>query len=358
MSNSPARVIGVLATMCLLLAGAFTTRAADDAPAAPPPRVARIVDDFIAACRAKGEIPEEQRNRAIAAATAARNDPDRWETAVTEGLREVHPDFRVALAALAEERYDEAIPALSALAVAGDPYLAVEASFYLARAHVVGESYEEALPLLTLLTDAGEGRTLHAGQALFLRGMAEARLLRRKEAIATLNRFIENFPDAPERTRIAAWRETIELEHAEDGSLADIRQRMDFTRRRLGLFDAGERTQQEQERIVAMITRLIKEAEDRESQGGGSGSGQGRGQGQSPGGGGTGEGMGEGGSGENDQTPFNDRVFRPHRGGPRSAWGELRENERQQVLNAIKAKYPGRYQQLIEQYYKSLQDEE
>jgi hypothetical protein len=50
-------------------------------------------------------------------------------------------------------------------------------------------------------------------------------------------------------------------------------------------------------------------------------------------------------------------VKRLHRGGPQSPWSNLRDKDRDPVYSAIKEKFPGRYQQLIEQYYKSFQDE-
>jgi hypothetical protein len=51
-------------------------------------------------------------------------------------------------------------------------------------------------------------------------------------------------------------------------------------------------------------------------------------------------------------------VKRLHRGGPQSPWSHLRDRDRDPVFNAIKEKYPARYQQLIEQYYKSFSEDE
>ena len=36
-------------------------------------------------------------------------------------------------------------------------------------------------------------------------------------------------------------------------------------------------------------------------------------------------------------------------------WGTVRKREREKVLNVLKAKFPDRYRELLEQYYKSLQ---
>jgi hypothetical protein len=50
-------------------------------------------------------------------------------------------------------------------------------------------------------------------------------------------------------------------------------------------------------------------------------------------------------------------LHRIHRGDPDDAWGEARDRDREEVLNAIRARYPERYRELVEQYYRSLQEE-
>ena len=72
--------------------------------------------------------------------------------------------------------------------------------------------------------------------------------------------------------------------------------------------------------------------------------------------GGHGQGQ-EGTAGGGSKGTDGDSVKRLHRGGPQSPWSQLRDKQRDPVFNAIKDKFPGRYQQLIEQYYKSFQDE-
>jgi hypothetical protein len=46
------------------------------------------------------------------------------------------------------------------------------------------------------------------------------------------------------------------------------------------------------------------------------------------------------------------------RGRPDESWGAMPPNEREKVLSAIQEKFPGRYRELIEQYYKGLQEVE
>ena len=90
----------------------------------------------------------------------------------------------------------------------------------------------------------------------------------------------------------------------------------------------GSDTRQQQDKVIDILAKLIKEAEERECNC-------------------------RGGSKGIDS----DTVKRLTRGGPQSPWSRLREKDRDPVYSAIKEKFPARYQQLIEQYYKSFQDD-
>jgi len=276
----------------------------------------------------------------------------------------MYPEFATALADLGEEKLDPAVAALTKLKEAEDPYLAAESSFYLARAYLMLDRYEEALPLLTGVVEKSD-HTPNSAQALFLRGVTEVRLLKRKEAAKTLAEFLKAHPNTSERAQIAAWRMLQLLEETEYGSLRDIQDNMEFSRRRLFLENPYKETREAQDRAVAMLEKLIEKAEEQESQGQGQGEGesksksksQGNNQGESQG---EGEGQGtagQGGSKQNDQSP--DKIVRQLRGGPRTPWDHLRDKEREaRAFAALKAKFPSRYQRLVEQYYRSLQEDE
>jgi hypothetical protein len=136
---------------------------------------------------------------------------------------------------------------------------------------------------------------------------------------------------------------------------------MDYSRRRLALEDSGNNTQAEQKKVIAILEQLIKEAEERECNGKGGGKGQKKGQKQGKAGEGEGNAQGQGSQGGNtgggSKGIDSAAMERLHRGGPQSPWSQLRDKDRDPVYNAIKEKFPGRYQQLIEQYYKSFQEE-
>jgi tetratricopeptide (TPR) repeat protein len=322
----------------------------------------KVLDDFVAAVKADAAVPADQQKAAGEIIAALRTDLDGKTVAITEVLRVLHPEFKDALTALGEENLGAAITKLTTLRESKNPYLAADASYFLSRAYLLDERFEDALPLLADLQAKWTGNTTHGGEVLFLQGVAEVAMLRHKEATDTLSKFLALYPDAPERMRVGAFRQLEQLKLFAEGTLSDVSLRMEFSRRKLSLEDTGTETRKEQDKIIEILAKLIKEAEERECncKGGGSGSGQGKKQGK--GGEGDsqaqGQGQGQGGSsGGGSKGTDSDAVKRLHRGGPQSPWSHLRDKDRDPVYSAIKEKFPARYQQLIEQYYKSFNDE-
>jgi tetratricopeptide (TPR) repeat protein len=339
---------------CIALVGCLTCAAA--AIAADPNKV---LDEFAAAVN-KSEATAEQKRVVGELVKELRQTPEDRTAAITESLRVLHPQYKEALAALGEDNLGAAIVGLAKLRESADPYLAADATYFLARAYLLDERFEDSLPLLSDLEGKWADKTATLSEVTFLRGVAEVALLRHKEAMATLEKFLANYPDAPERMRVGAFRQLEQLKLFQEGTLSDVHLRMEFSRRKLSLEDTGVETRQQQDKIIDILAKLIKEAEERECacKGGG---GQGQKPGSKPGEGqGQGEGQGSqsGNSGGGSKGVDSDTVKRLHRGGPQSPWSQLRDKDRDPVFSAIKEKFPARYQQLIEQYYKSFQDEE
>lgn len=332
---------------------------ATGAPAAPAD-VEKILDDFATATAANPTASAEQKRIIGELVLQLRKVPEDRSVAITESLRVLYPEYKAALAALGDDNLGAAIIGLTKLREAADPYLAADASYFLARAYLLDERFEEAIPLLDDLQDKWADKTAQGGEVLFLRGVAEVALLRHKEAIDTLASFLKDYPEAPERMRVGAFRQLEQLKLYQEGTLSDVQLRMDFSRRKLTLEDTGNETRQQQDKIIEILAKLIKDAEERECncKGGGSGKGQKQGKPGEAESQAQGEGQGQqGSSGGGSKGTDSDTVKRLHRGGPQSPWSQLRDKDRDPVYSAIKEKFPARYQQLIEQYYKSFDDD-
>ncbi len=266
----------------------------------------------------------------------------------------IYPEYSGALDDLGAERLEEAREKLERLAASSDPYLSTAATFLKARAELLEERFDRAIPLLEQVAGEGEQHSAQVADASYFLGMSLAAMLERERAIETLTSFLERYPNAPERMRVGAWRRLQELHSIQDGSMSDVFQRMEFSRRQLQIRDTGGRTQEEQQKIVGMLDQLIEKAEESECQGGNCnkpGEGEAQAQGQKPS---EGQGQSQAGSGSRNPNGVARRSFDE---GAASEWDRLRDRSRDPAFNAIKDKYPPRYQQLIEQYYRSFQRE-
>ncbi len=268
---------------------------------------------------------------------------------VSLGLQRLYPELKAAL-----DGRDSV--SLAELSKSEDPWLAAEASWHIARALVTDERYEEAQPLLHEIGQKWETESPRAGQALFYQGLCESELLFRDQAQDTLYKFVDGYPEESPRLLEKARTMIDDLERREPGSIGDVADHMETSERKLNLEDSGEQTQGVQEKIIAMLDTLIEQAEEQEKQqqqqqGQGSGSGQQQKQAGAPG---NAEGQNQGANGSPQQAP---KVVRRVRGATKSAWDDLRDKKREaEALSAIKSKYPPRYQRLIEQYFRDLQE--
>lgn len=323
----------------------------------------KIVDGFIEAVQGNKELDADQAKRAVDAASALKTEDEGRPIAITEGLRQIYPAFGEALKAVSEEDLSAAETSLADLTKSADPYLAADASYYHARVMLLQERYEEALPLLDSIEEKFADKSMRAGEALFLKGVAQSQMLKRKDAIVSLDRYLKENPNAPERMKIGAWRQLEQLKLIEEGTLSDVFAKMEFSRRRLALEDSGKPTQEEQRKIVAILEQLIKEAEEKECNCKGSGKGKpkpgekdGKGGSESEG---SADGQGQGGeTGGKSNKIDGSEVERLTRKGPNSQWSNLRDKDREAVFNGLKQKFPGRYKDLIEQYYKSFEQDD
>lgn len=232
-------------------------------------RSEKVLDAFVQALSADKSVADALRSDLLKEIATHRSDADRRSTLVTETLAAYVPDFRAALLDLADEKYDAATKKLVKLVESPNPYLKSEAAFYLARTYLANQQPEHALPLLTKATGEWADHNMSLAESQYLLGASQAQLLDRVAAIKSLMKFVDEHPQASERLLVSAVRQIEELAaiEREKGRMLDIEDRMGFSKRKLEGADSGDRTRTEQDRIVAMLDVLIKEAEDREQGG-------------------------------------------------------------------------------------------
>ena len=143
------------------------------------------------------------------------------------------------------------------------------------------------------------------------------------------------------------------IQSIKEGALDDILQRMDFSRRRLEIEKTGDATQEQQDKVVTMLAKMIREQEKKECsscsskkncQGQKESQAKGKGKGE-----GEGEGAGKGNGGTSNNP--NGTVKRTYDNGPASPWSRLRDRTRDAANNATKEKLPSRYRTVVEKYY-------
>jgi tetratricopeptide (TPR) repeat protein len=286
-------------------------------------------------------------------------DPYSQVEAITSALARIYPDYEKAILASQSEDVDTALAGLRPYVESGDKYLAADSSFFMARTLMNRQRHEEAVPVLERLSGELSGFTMHAGPALYFAGVAEASLLENQRALQSFETFLEKYPDAPERLRVAAWRQMQTLKSIEEGSLEDVLQRMDYSQRRLQIENTGEATQDQQKRIVTMLQSMIQEEEKKECSSSNSKKNteeqqesqqQAKSENKS-------DSQGKSTTGGSSNNP-NGTVKRSFDDGPASPWSRLRERSRDAANNAIKQKLPARYRSVVEKYYETISGNE
>lgn len=333
-------------------------------PEAQLARARELVERFVRHVEASPALSEAARQTVAQAWSAHRADDwssesegDRPEDFLWAGLAIVSEPFKNALAALDREEHETADAALRTLLEDADPYLSLHAAGLLARSLVEQDRLEEAEPMLVALAARDEELdrlSFLACEVDFLLGYCQLSNLRYAEALATLRRFEERHPDAPDKFRLPARQMLQELAAHEPESLGEVSDLMVYAGRRLAGGVTDESVQGRQQRAVELLEKLIKEAEDSEQQGGGGGGGSRAGRGGPP--------RGAGGSpadvsalpgGRGTKGPLNQAPTAR----PGEMWGQMRPEERERILQSLRERFPSRYRQLVEQYYRQLAKE-
>lgn len=220
---------------------------------------------------------------------------------------------------------------------------------WLGRELVRARLYDEALPVIA---EVDPTESIDPAAVLFYRGACYHSLLMKKEALADLRRLLENEDSTPVRFARTAKMMIADIKPLKEDSLDEISRLMTDVSRRLDLGRSDEETQDQEQKIIDKLTKLIEKAEaeqkkqqqQQQGQSGGS---------PSDGQGGQGAPMqdsqaaGGGGNGDVDRKKIDDR----------DGWGNLPPAERQQALQQISRDLPTHYREAIEAYFRKLATE-
>lgn len=317
-----------------------------------------VLADFAKSVQANDEL--DSATKAEVKKLIVEYGADSVADAITESLIVINDGYGDAIEASDGDDVAQATSALQPFAESDDPFTAADASFYLARMLMNNEQYEMALPYLKKVRSDLSDYSAHAGNAQFYTAVAQAGLLEYSKAVETFKEFLALYPDSPERLRVAAWRQSQQLRDIKDGQMADIYQRMDYSRRKLSLIDPGDETQTEQRKIVNMLGKLIKEQEKKEA------SNQNQNQkntkqqqqqkpqqqqqqqqsSQS-------QQSSKSQKGGKSNNPNGQALRKAYNDAPTSPWSRLRDRSRDPANNAIKDKFPARYRDIVERYYEA-----
>lgn len=287
-------------------------------------------------------------------------DSDAADSFVPDALALLYPGFREVLAAFDDGRFDDAARAADPLRKSADAFLAANADYYFARSLVERGQMEEAEAALVALSpqDAAHAdRTPYAAHLWFLKAFAQASNLHFDLALRTLGQLRSDYADAPESVLVGARQLQLELERRTPESLDEVARLMGYAAARLHVRDREPRVRERQEEAIRLLDRLIQEMEQQEQQ---SGSGKG---GARPG-----SGKKKSGTPQQPNAPAEEssapdggaRIGDLHgapKADPADMWGKLPAAEREKILQSLRERFPSRYRQLVEQYYRSLAEQ-
>ncbi len=340
---------------CVALIGAALAAVAMGQPASAPARsAADVCADFTAHLDALASPAAAAAREAWG--WLAEQDPRVGVNSLPDALSALSPEFAAAMQALDAAQFGEAASAFAGLRAAPDPFVAASGEYFELRALAAAGRAEEIR--LRLAADAEllkriDRFTGRGADAALIAAHAELRALESDAALSALGAVTDE-QTLPYRLRVAARQIRLEAERRERGTLGEVADLMGYLSDRFAATDVGERVAERGEQVVSLLDQLISEAEQNESSSSSSSSGgQGGQQAQRPERGPPrGESSAPEGSGQIGELGAAQPV------NPGEMWGKLPPAERERVLQSLRARFPSRYRDLVEQYYRALAEEQ
>lgn len=241
-----------------------------------------------------------------------------------------------------------------------DPYFEAEARIRLGKSYLLSDDFEKAAEQFELVEMKLGAFTPRLPESRLYQAYAFGRLEDPGRALRILDEMQKRYPDAPERILETAHWFKRELKGQGTGPLLELSKSMEVVRRLLGREETGfNPTGKRQQDIIHELNRLIDLLENKKKGDGDCKDCKGKGckkcekPGSKP--------------GSNPSAPLPDSrlpggssdigaLGRDPERGSSEAWGKLKDAERQQVIQALKERFPGQYKELIEQYFKAMSD--
>ena len=245
---------------------------------------------------------------------------------------------RELLEALQQPRLDgDRVAATLAELAGGDPFVATNVRAWLGRQLAVGGSIDEAALLLEGLSVRG---AIDPVAILFYQAVCHHNALEKDAGLAVIDRLLELTDGVPQRYRAVARLMRQDLEDLADNDMAQVAHQMKNVQRRLQQGRSGEKTQEQEQRILGDLDRMIEKMEQQLQQM----------QGQQP-------------NGTQPDQPLDDSRIAGGQGegevdeknlSRRGNWGNLPEKERTAAKDLIRRQFPSHYRQAVEEYLKRL----
>jgi TolA-binding protein len=266
----------------------------------------------------------------------------------------LNKDYANGLLAFSSEKMNSAEKYFDKILPENNLYLKAYQLYYLARIKIIKDDYESAEEILNDFLKVNLNYTTHQADAFFLLAVCYYNQFKRDKAKAILENFEKRFPNAPERMIVGAYQLLNKIDLYEEGSLSDVEERMEYSKRKLKNADIDKPTIDNQDRVITLLDKLIKESEQNEQNQ--------RNKNKSKRKTGSKSGDVPTDPAEQSEAPEGEskigQLKRINRGNRDEEWGKERDKEREKIMNALKEKFPERYRELIEQYYKGLQKNE
>ncbi|MEO1528900.1 MAG: hypothetical protein AAFX06_26060 [Planctomycetota bacterium] len=213
---------------------------------------------------------------------------------------------------------------------------------WLARSLIRDRLYDEAMPVIA---EVDPEFSIDPASSLFHRGVCYHALLMKKEALADLRTLLKNEDECPVRFSRTAKLMVADIKPLKEDSLDEISRLMTDVTRRLDLGRSGEKVEDQEQKIIDKLTKLIEKLEQQQQQQ--------QQQQQS-----SGEG---GGSNGGQSSPMDDSRIAGASGkgdvgrkdhDMEDRWGNLPAAERKEALQKISRDLPTHYRDAIEAYFR------